>query len=368
MPTARLLSRLRAALVVALPLLPACGDAPAVGPPDGATVALPCPLVTLPQPVWMDEEMARRTFPALQKDNSRMTWDPLAIMVLKPDSQHSFPFAEYPGGTIEFRTNNLGFREDEPTQVAKAGRRILVLGDSQTEGVVYNRESLANVLEARLAAAGEPAEVINGGIGATGPHNYLGLLLKHRELRPDVVIVMIFTGNDFAHSLQLDDMIHGRKSSLLARKELQELKDRWPELLPQSFTQAFLFHDDRPAAELAVAAARTACEEIAHQCADLGARLLVAILPTRPELDLDDEERVAEIVQAFGMTHDDIFINARLGESLRQQLEAQGIETLDLRPALRAAPAPRYWKKDYHLNITGHAAVAGAREQALAGT
>jgi hypothetical protein len=221
------------------------------------------------------------------------------------------------------------------------------------------------VLEAQLTARGTPTEVINGGIGATGPHNYLGLLLRHRDLQPDVVVAVIFTGNDFAHAQQLDDMIHGRKSTVLDRDELRELKDRWPELGPQAFTQAFIFHDRPEAAQQAVAAALVACEEMARQCKAMGARLIVACLPTRPELDHDDDERVAEVLEAYGMEQGDIFTNARLGESLLAALAAQGVQTLDLRPALQAAPEPRYWRKDYHLNVTGHIAVAGALLDAL---
>lgn len=356
-PTARSL-RLRVAsgAVALLSLATACGEEP---------IVLPHPLAELPQPPWMDEDTARDVFPALARDTSRMSWDPLALAVLKPDQVDRFPWPEHPEGRIEFRTNNRGFREDEPTETAKAGPRILVLGDSQTEGVVPNGKSFANRLEAALASRGTPAEVINGGVGATGPHNYLGLLLRHQDLRPDAVVVVIFTGNDFAHALQIEDILRDRRSSLRLTPEMQAARDRWPELLPQAFTQALLFHDDPKAAELAVSAALTACEEIARQCEALGARLLVALLPTRPDLDLDDEETVAEVLEAFRLQRDDLAVNARLGASLLSQLQAQGVETLDLRPALAAAPSPRFWRKDYHLNVTGHAAVARALLEAL---
>lgn len=344
---------------MALLLVAACGDTS--GPPG----SLPCPLAELPPPPWMDEVAARGLFPALARDDGREVYHPLALAVLKPDRKDTFAWPEHPEGRIEFRTNNLGFREDAPTSVTPSGPRILVLGDSQTEGVVPNRESFANVLEARLAAIGSPTEVINAGVGATGPHNYLGQLLLHEDLRPDTVIVVIFTGNDFSHALVIDDRIHGRPSSLRAHTEMQEAKVRWPDRLPQAFTQALAFHDDPQAAELALAATRVICEELARQCAFLGARLLVATLPTRPELDLDDEATVSEILEAFHLQRADLDVNARLGEQLREQLAAQGIETLDLFPVLQAAPSPRFWVKDYHLNVTGHAAVARALLKAL---
>ena len=356
-----------AAACIAALGLSACGDDAVAGPPSAPTIALALPLAELPQPPWLDAEGAKGFFPMLQKKDSRMLYDPLALVVLRPDKSYTFPWAEHPAGKIVFNTNNRGFREDQPTQVEKSGRRILVLGDSQTEGVVDNRDSFANVLESLLAQRGTPADVINGGIGATGPHNYLGVLLKHLDLRPDLVIVTLYDGNDFAHVLQLDDVLHQRKPHPIPREAMVAAKEHWPDQIPQAFSQAAVFHADPPAADRAVAAALVVCEEIARQAAAIQARVVFAALPTKPDLDHDDDALQAEMLAALGLTREDLGVNVRLGAQLLAALAAHGHETLDLLPPLSAAQGPLYWRKDYHLNIAGHAAVAAALLDVAAG-
>src|SRR5262249_42211098 len=159
---------------------------------------------------------------------NRMMYDPVATIMLRPDRTQSFDWPEHPAGRVTFRTNNLGFREDRPTTLAKYGPRILVLGDSHTEGLVNNDENVAHVLrrlldadaDARSASPGAAGaadaanaagatsstgpvryEVLNAGVGGTGPHEYLGQLTKHIDLRPDLVIAVIYTGNDFSNAL-----------------------------------------------------------------------------------------------------------------------------------------------------------------------
>jgi len=350
---------------LALVALAACGNGAAASPPPAPAAGTPpielaLPLADLPQPPWLDLEGAKGIFPALSKETGRMQYDPLAMIVLRPDKKYTFDFPEAAGGKITFVTNNLGFREDAPTEVQKNGRRILVLGDSQTEGVVDNKDSFANVLEARLSQRGPPVEVINGGIGTTGPHNYLGVLLKHLDLRPDVVVVTIYDGNDFAHALQIEDTLRGRKPEPVPPAAREASKTRWPEQLPQSFNQAAIFQADPPAVDRALAATLTACRELARQADAIHARVLFVALPAKPDIDHDDDELQATMLSTLGITREDVAVNTQLGARLLAALAADGRETLDLLPILKQAQGPLYWRKDYHLNVTGHAAVAAA--------
>ena len=76
--------------------------------------------------------------------------------------------------------------------------RSILVGDSFLEGV-FLRAPLSSFVEQRLAAAGQTdAEAINFGVSATGPRHYyyriknIGLALK-----PDAIVLTVFTGNDF---------------------------------------------------------------------------------------------------------------------------------------------------------------------------
>src|SRR5688572_23417118 len=86
--TARRLAR--AAAAAALPaLLAACGDGAAAKPPL-EPIPLALPLKDLPQPPWMDYATAKTVFPALAQEASRMSFDPLALVLLRPDEAYTF--------------------------------------------------------------------------------------------------------------------------------------------------------------------------------------------------------------------------------------------------------------------------------------
>ena len=94
--------------------------------------------------------------------------------------------------------------EAEPTEVAKRGLRILVAGDSHTQGAVGVAETFPNLLEACLRAAGRAdCEVLNAGVAFTGPRCYLERLRHYLFLEPDVFVAALFTGNDFWDDLRL---------------------------------------------------------------------------------------------------------------------------------------------------------------------
>ncbi|MBN1995822.1 MAG: hypothetical protein JW953_24260 [Anaerolineae bacterium] len=131
--------------------------------------------------------------------------DPILGTIHKPDVKTRFPFQEYGNGELTWSTNNAGLREDQPTYFAKEPGvfRILVLGDSHTDGMVNNAESYANVLEtllneeaARQGSSGRH-EVLNAGMGTYSP---LQQLLWWRTYgywyKPDLVIVGFYVGND----------------------------------------------------------------------------------------------------------------------------------------------------------------------------
>ncbi len=98
----------------------------------------------------------------------------------KPSQRLRLPLAEHDGGSFECSTNSLGLREDAELAAARPDLRILVTGDSHTDGVCENRESYANRLEASLLVdrPGKCVEVLNAGTGGFSFHNYLGVLEK----------------------------------------------------------------------------------------------------------------------------------------------------------------------------------------------
>lgn len=102
------------------------------------------------------------------------------------------------GDRIVYRINSQGFRGDELD--ASPTARIVVYGDSFTHGYYSDLEhTFAVRLEEHLKdQLGPGLEVVNAGVAGYGPDQEL--VKMERELpvlKPDLVIVAIFSGNDF---------------------------------------------------------------------------------------------------------------------------------------------------------------------------
>ncbi|MEN6621000.1 MAG: SGNH/GDSL hydrolase family protein [Smithella sp.] len=113
----------------------------------------------------------------------------------------------------EFRTkisiNSAGMRDKEysiPKTVGK--KRIAILGDSFTSSFgVYDNEAFAKIMEEKLLTG---TEVLNFGVNGYGPTQELLLLqTKAIKYRPDLVIMVIYVGNDFDDIGGVSDWIDG---------------------------------------------------------------------------------------------------------------------------------------------------------------
>jgi len=305
----------------------------------------------------MDFDTACNFFPPLKRPTGRMMWDEDAWVVLRPDRTQSFDWAEHPERRITFRTNNLGFREDAPTSPPKSGPRILVTGDSQTEGAVNNAESWPNALEGLLGI-----EVLNAGVGGTGPHNHLGVLRRDLGLQPDVFVAALYAGNDFQGALQISDFFtkrHAKPRSSEYTRRLDAANARWPDALPQGFNQAAYFAFSPDDAAVALDAVVGVYAEMDAVCRAHGIRFLAVVIPSKPDVEPDeDRATVDEILAALSLTREQLDINARLGRDFAAALRQRGIACIDALDGLRGADVALYWRKDHHLDIEGNARLA----------
>ncbi len=107
------------------------------------------------------------------------------------------------GDRITYTINSQGFRGDELE--LEPGLRIVVYGDSFVQGYYSNEpntfvERLAHHLSSLL---GRDVEVVNAGVAGYGPDQELRKMkLEIPLLGPDLVLVAIFTGNDFGDLLR----------------------------------------------------------------------------------------------------------------------------------------------------------------------
>lgn len=260
------------------------------------------------------------------------------------------------------RTNALGFRGPAP----EPGKPlVLCLGDSTTFGMhVAEADTYPALLPEALRAKGVDAAVLNAGCPRwtiTDEREQLGAALP--ALKPRAV-VLLFCGNDLRELEKppaRERALEGRRGpGLLERLALPEAllvaglnasrawkraRGRWPEPL-RADQGATAEHDralwQRWGAELAHARA---------QCAEAGARLIVAAFPAYLEVE----------------TSEACHVEALLPPLVRQA----GAEYLDLYPAFRAAHRERpraafLLPHDAHASPEGNALIARAVADALA--
>jgi len=319
------------------------------------------------------------------------------------------------GGSVTVRINSRGYRGPEYPWDTPAGFRILALGDSFTFGFGVEEEA---TYPARLerALAGRHVEVINTGLAGLGPDNEARLLaVDGPGLRPDLVLVGFFLGNDLFEALAGNGRLHlqdGRpavddgilqtwyrplrpgslgpprpdrspsslglpipfKSSLQRHSHayrflaghIGRLRLAWqardgaavpvPALTPFD-QEAFCLRSYPPEFDLAWTRATAALREMKSWCDAHGPRLAVVAIPTRAQVQ---PESWSAVLRTYRLRAEDFDLD-KPQQILAAFANESGIPLIDLLPPLRAARAsggPVYFDRDTHWNSRGHAVAA----------
>src|SRR5688572_8703832 len=104
----------------------------------------------------------------------------------------------YPGGIRNvIEINSMGFRDHTPPSDQK--RKLLVIGDSFVSNIsVKDNEVFTEVMEDQL----KNYDVLNFGVVGYGQvQEYLLLQKWIKEIKPDVVLLIIYFGNDFIDNI-----------------------------------------------------------------------------------------------------------------------------------------------------------------------
>lgn len=126
--------------------------------------------------------------------------DPRIGWSLQPHAESVITTQE--GLAIPIKINSLGLRDQEHSYEKPANHfRVLILGDSFAEAQdVYLEESFPYRVEQCLnQKLVQPTEVINGGVsGYNTADEYLFYLHEGVKYKPDLVLLVIYIGNDFS--------------------------------------------------------------------------------------------------------------------------------------------------------------------------
>jgi hypothetical protein len=276
------------------------------------------------------------------------------------------------------RFNAGGFNdiERERARPAAVERRIVAIGDSFVLGVVPYGANYLTRIERELSVEA-PTEIIKLGISATGPRDYLAMLMNEGlAFGPDLVMVNVFVGNDFE---QPGRRLHEYSYAVTLARALWRLAGARPATVaatagaaagyddeaPTYSRERFLeievdrswIYDDVPRLEAAVARVVDLLREMRDLSRRSGAEFSVVVIPDESQVQRDLQ---AEVRRSVG---DGARLDfERPNRALAAALSGEGIAALDLLPAFQQAGAERvlYKPQDTHWNLAGNQVAADA--------
>jgi hypothetical protein len=302
------------------------------------------------------------------------------LFFLYDDSYNRFrgrPFAD----DWDFKLNSQGFKDVEFG--AKQGYRIVGLGDSFAFGVVPYQQNYLTLLEVGLRQKYAGADVLNMGIPATGPKDYLSLFIREGlDLKPDMVLVSLFVGNDLNDPRSKPRPWYSRShvASLLHyvlkirpkyEGQIIHPKATYCDECPSFDAEAFLkmqkdfsdvYREDYAELEALSDQAVSYLTQLRDICRQRKIDFVVAVIPA--EIQIDAALRDAVQRQDFQDAQPVQWNFMRPNESLTKRLRGTGIDYLDLYPVFVAEGQNRrlYKPRDTHWNIAGNEVAAQAIE------
>jgi hypothetical protein len=276
-----------------------------------------------------------------------------------------------------FELNSRGFNDVEFSIHKEPGvYRILGIGDSFAFGVVPYPFNYLTLIEQQLNAGGARFELINMGIPGTSPREYLAVLLHEGlELRPDMVLLSFFIGNDFTEARKVDRLYRYSYLASLGKYVLDlntklanfnlttgsDYDDVGSLYTNASYVElgrslSGIFRKDGKIFESLFANTMTHLDNIRRVCERHGIRLAVVLIPDEMQVDPTLQRQVIEASGLAGEAFDFDLPNERL----KDQLARLRIDYVDLLQPMREATAHTrlYRRNDTHWNIKGNAFAA----------
>jgi hypothetical protein len=284
----------------------------------------------------------------------------------KPLVTRDIKWPEHPLGKIIMKTNNMGFRNDESTGKTKnpGTKRIIITGDSHTDGVIYNSESVAARLKEMLMEKypEQYFEALNAGVGYFGPQNYFGVCRKFEFLKPDIFVVIIYTGNDFLDGIRIaseNGWLSVPPRSDRYYEDLWKVDNLYSGFTGQLVNQVKFFKSYPQYSDTARMIMKDNLKKINNLCAKNNTRFLVMLLPSKIDTEPQtDSTRISEVFRIMNYDKQDIIENYKMTKELAVWLTEMQIPFVDMFPSFKSSEQELFWKADYHVNHLGHEEMA----------
>lgn len=242
--------------------------------------------------------------------------------------------------STEIRLNSWGLRGPEVKALQPGERRILFLGGSITLGWgVPEEETTVVRVERALSANGEPAEVLNGGVGNYNAERYVSRFMKELAgLKPTDIVVQYFLRDAEA-------LPPGGGNFLLRHSELAvTLWIAYHRLFDKQGEASLVDHYRKVYAADAPGfrVAKEKLQELANYARANNVRIYFAMVPDVHNL----------VDYKFKFVHDE----------MKGIATGYGYKFVDLLPAMLGLPPEKLWAMpgDPHPNGLGHKLMADA--------
>jgi hypothetical protein len=304
---------------------------------------------------------------------------------------------------VRFETNERGLRVGNPPyEKAADGFRVMVLGDSFIESAhVSAEDAMTTQLQTLLRGSlpGRPVDVVNAGVAAYGTaQQYLYFETEGYKYQPDVVVLVVFIGNDLLdnvrraygaydrpyfevneggglqqtgfprrnpdHAARWDEpLIRNSTAYNFLKSGVWDKLERWDERSGESGVDPvrdYEIYETKLQRKMRRSWAITdlLVKELNERCEEFGARLVVVAAPSYRQLV---PENFARLLQQEHLDGDRYSIDLP-NQLLADLTSRRGIAYLDLLPRLREAstgdPFRLYYPKNAHWNPDGHRFVA----------
>jgi len=288
------------------------------------------------------------------------------------------PFAD----DYDFTLNSKGFKDVEFGPKQKNVLRLLAIGDSFAYGIVPYQFNYLTLLENQLNQEQNRVEMLNMGIPAIGPKDYVSVLIKEGlALKPDGVLVSFFVGNDFLESERAfyshsylfaflkylwnlrahyqGNVFHGKAVYQDEQKTLSDEK-----FLEIEAARSRIYQTNNARFEVLLNHALSQLEHIKKICDNNNIQMRLVIIPDEVQIN---QPLQSEVITALKMKPE-AFDFSLPNQRLSQALTALNINHLDLYPAfLQASTEKRLYKpNDSHWNIAGNQLAASLIKDYLA--
>jgi len=147
-----------------------------------------------------------------------------------------------------------------------------------------------------------------------------------------------------------------------SQRGAQSAGEQYPCVMGQCLGQANLTRSNPQVLEATFQLQEMVLQRLVQESGDSGAKLLVVIIPTKLQVEPeDDQESINAVAAMLDLEGDNLHFDDQVVERIVRLCRDNQIAFVDAGPALRQAAqdgATFYWRPNWHLNVEGNALVA----------